>query len=948
MISPAMENEQDLSQPKSLTKSYRKRQRRKEAAALQKQAFRSGLIKADSSVQSQECQSETDNKVLKESITPGEILKNTSDLSISQLSSQVIETKKLKNLPNNLHKDQKISNVKPEEKITDLDKTSTTSHSKRRRNRKKALQPETVDEAQEGNSKIKDSQPCIDVPKSGVEFTLHNLCSWEDYISGKDNLIPSNTFTCRDNDNLVPTDKKYSETSALVEKIGNTTSESSEKIRKRKEEETNKSLKDTAISLDLGVVMSESDKVVGSLNRNKNVQVNEDLDKTSVACILDHKEDSLTDKTNSGLTSKTEKKEGISKVSNNTVDFREEHSQSSYLFQQTGIYSSHITSKTNNKGDIKASLATSNNTKEAVIVETIGCEMNKSVEKIDKGVADKEPVDKNESPNTKTVVKKTTNKPEMGMTPAAEEGGENNLEKSRNQVKAEREARKAAKMAKKQKEAKPTSDIKEAAEVDVPPPVKDIKEVKNVQGLTPAKSNLTGPIQSNESNTSTKSKAELRAERRAKQEAQRAAKTASATSTKPVPAKANTSNSSHVPKAPSAHVNKIAEVKYPVTKVKAVRREQGAKLLSRLGWEESRLQKRKESTLADTQSVHPAIVQLGTKFTNRIISGSNARCLAYVQALKKAIQDYQTPPQKELGRDMESRLLAQSLAYLEAQRPHAVSVTNATRFLKWQLTQLQEHCSSDQHLPSTPSPDTKNLLSDQQEKLKLIKGLDSYIWEKIELAEKAVCITLKDKIKDGDVILTYGCSYLLQQILIGAKKAGTKFKVVVVDGRPWREGREMLRCLVGVGIPCSYVLLSAASSIMRQVNKVLLGAHALLSNGYVMSRVGVSQVALLASAHNVPVLVACETHKFCERVQSDSFVYNEMGEPDGLAQLLGGEEGPLSGWRNIPCLSLLNLSYDVTPPELVTAVATELAVLPCTSVPVVLRVRPTKPVNSRH
>ena len=58
---------------------------------------------------------------------------------------------------------------------------------------------------------------------------------------------------------------------------------------------------------------------------------------------------------------------------------------------------------------------------------------------------------------------------------------------------------------------------------------------------------------------------------------------------------------------------------------------------------------------------------------------------------------------------------------------------------------------------------------------------------------------------------------------------------------------------------------------------MLLGAHALLANGYVMSRVGSSQVALIAKSYNVPVLVCCETYKFCERVQTDSFVFNELG-----------------------------------------------------------------------
>ena len=63
-----------------------------------------------------------------------------------------------------------------------------------------------------------------------------------------------------------------------------------------------------------------------------------------------------------------------------------------------------------------------------------------------------------------------------------------------------------------------------------------------------------------------------------------------------------------------------------------------------------------------------------------------------------------------------------------------------------------------------------------------------------------------------------------------------------------------------------------------QVSKVLIGAHAVLANGYVMSRVGTSLIALVARSYNVPVLVCCETYKFCDRVQTDAFVINELGE----------------------------------------------------------------------
>jgi translation initiation factor 2B subunit (eIF-2B alpha/beta/delta family) len=45
-----------------------------------------------------------------------------------------------------------------------------------------------------------------------------------------------------------------------------------------------------------------------------------------------------------------------------------------------------------------------------------------------------------------------------------------------------------------------------------------------------------------------------------------------------------------------------------------------------------------------------------------------------------------------------------------------------------------------------------------------------------------------------------------------------------------------------------------------------------------MSRVGTAQVAPIAKAFNVPVLVACETHKSSREVQTDSIVYNELGK----------------------------------------------------------------------
>lgn len=213
------------------------------------------------------------------------------------------------------------------------------------------------------------------------------------------------------------------------------------------------------------------------------------------------------------------------------------------------------------------------------------------------------------------------------------------------------------------------------------------------------------------------------------------------------------------------------------------------------------------------------------------------------------------------------------------------------------------------------------------------------------MAAIAISMKVREKISNGDVILTYGCSSLIKRTLIEAhEEAKLKFRVIVVDSRPDHEGQEMLKSLSMRGINCTYILINSISFIMPEVTKVLLGAHALLANGYVMSRVGTAQIALVANFYNVPVLVCCETHKFSERVQTDAFVFNEIGDPNALIINKNSREtfDHLKDWETIPHLTPLNLRYDITPPELVTAVVTEIAILPCTSVQVILRVKPAE------
>ncbi|KAM8725825.1 translation initiation factor eIF2B subunit delta [Acanthopagrus schlegelii] len=426
-----------------------------------------------------------------------------------------------------------------------------------------------------------------------------------------------------------------------------------------------------------------------------------------------------------------------------------------------------------------------------------------------------------------------------------------------------------------------------------------------------------------------KSKAELKAERRARQEAERASKGKKGdVGPQAAPGK---------PKVPPSELQPVVkrlpehvQVDNPEVLKKLAKKleRQQIPLRSDYGYKVSLFshlhQYSRKAPLTQqlgipSTVIHPAIVRLGLQYSQGIVAGSNARSVALLHAFKQVIRDYTTPPNEELSRDLVNKLKPY-ISFLNQCRPLSASMGNAIKYIKKEISNIPSQCK------------------EEEAKRKLLNCIECYINEKIVLAAKAIAKYSIEKISDGDVILVYGCSSLVNHILCEAFEKNRKFRVIVVDSRPRLEGREALRRLVQRGISCTYVLISAVSYILPEVSKVFLGAHALLANGYVMSRVGTSQIALVAKAFNVPVLVCCETYKFCERVQTDSFVSNELDDPDDLIVTRAGTT-QLEHWQEVPSLGLLNLVYDVTPPDFVDLVITDLGMIPCTSVPVVLRVK---------
>ena len=519
---------------------------------------------------------------------------------------------------------------------------------------------------------------------------------------------------------------------------------------------------------------------------------------------------------------------------------------------------------------------------------------NVVVEKSDKRKAEPQPVTESADEAKKESKEKTKEIPSSNKGETVPTSDSKSLE----EIKAEREAKKKAK-------AEAKGKAKNKDNTTEPPPK--------------SKSEPAPQSEQNEMEGG-KSKAQLKAERRAKQEAQRAAKADEAQ--KKEDSKSKPQQVKRVPdeiQADRASVEKKLAKRLAsqqiLPRTKAQRKVQ---LFSHLHQYEREFSISSSYPIVGSH-IHPSIMTLGLQFAEGNVVGSNARCVALMKALKDFIEDYTTPESSELDRDLNDKLKPQ-ITFLKECRPNSISMGNAIRSLKSRIN-------------AVPTGSTE-----KEAKGQLIKWMDEYVYHNVVLAAEQIAITACEKICDGDVILTYGCSSLLSKVFAKASDEGRKFRVVVADGRPKFEGKEMVRRIVNMGVHCTYVLASSVPYIIQEVSKVFLGAHAVMTNGCVMSRVGTSQMALVAKSHNVPVLVCCETYKFTERVQTDSFVFNELGDPDDLVDT-GLNVNPLEDWRDLSSLTLLNLAYDVTPANLVDAIISEISVIPGTSVPVVLRLK---------
>lgn len=363
-------------------------------------------------------------------------------------------------------------------------------------------------------------------------------------------------------------------------------------------------------------------------------------------------------------------------------------------------------------------------------------------------------------------------------------------------------------------------------------------------------------------------------------------------------------------------------------------------------------QPRQHSLVGATKDVHPAVLALGLQYSSYVICGSTARMVAMLLTFKAVIEEYQTPPGTSLARHLTSHHLSPQIDYLRSCRPLSISMGNAIRWLKDVIIKID---------PQMPEEEAKR---------ELTAAIDMFIETHVSTADQIIAQKGADKIVDGDVVLTFASSSIVEKAILLAHRQRKNFSVIVVDSKPLFEGKRLARKLANAGVPVKYFLITGASHAVKQATKVFLGAHAMMSNGRLYSRVGTAVVSMLAYAQSIPVLVLCESIKFTERVALDSIVGNEVAPseeilsqeerevmvglkpylPQALQNKLPKSEDDeekkdkkarpedvLKWIESSGNLQMLQVLYDVTPAEFIHLVITEHGGLPPTSVPVVHR-----------
>jgi methylthioribose-1-phosphate isomerase len=160
-------------------------------------------------------------------------------------------------------------------------------------------------------------------------------------------------------------------------------------------------------------------------------------------------------------------------------------------------------------------------------------------------------------------------------------------------------------------------------------------------------------------------------------------------------------------------------------------------------------------------------------------------------------------------------------------------------------------------------------------------------------------------------------------VILAAHRAGRLARLWIDETRPLLQGARLTAWEAQrAGMPHAVLADNAAGSLLAagQVDLVLTGADRIAADGSVANKVGTYPLAVLARHHRVPFVVVAPVSTV------------DLNTPDGASITVerrpAAEVTSLAGQQVAPAGSeAYNPAFDVTPPELITAIVTEQGVI---------------------
>lgn len=171
-------------------------------------------------------------------------------------------------------------------------------------------------------------------------------------------------------------------------------------------------------------------------------------------------------------------------------------------------------------------------------------------------------------------------------------------------------------------------------------------------------------------------------------------------------------------------------------------------------------------------------------------------------------------------------------------------------------------------------------------------------------------------------------------VALAAHRAGRLGRLWVDETRPLLQGARLTAYEAAQhGMPHTLLADNAAGSLFAagRVDAVLIGADRIAADGSVANKVGSYPLAVLAGHHGVPFIVVAPTTTVDAASPDGASIEVEQRPAEEVTDITVGVSGGLgavAAARLAPLgTPVHNPAFDVTPPELVTAIVTERGVL---------------------